>query len=166
MVSFACKNCWFAMWYVAMYKVAYITFKCMLLGEFLSLNTSGKILAHPGVISIVAGDIKITCLEQHWQRCQVWAKGLWEIWKLNMNLQEKKNSRFSQKFLEIWQVCPVHQYKEYVFDSQYILGGEMDSEYELIFQIILLILIFNYCSGSLEPEYSCHDRDWIMELPM
>ena len=22
------------------------------------------------------------------------------------------------------------------------------------------------CSGSLEPEYSCHDRDWIMELPM
>ena len=23
-----------------------------------------------------------------------------------------------------------------------------------------------YCSGSLEPEYSCHDRDWIMELPM
>ena len=25
---------------------------------------------------------------------------------------------------------------------------------------------FHYCSGSLEPEYSCHDRDWIMELPM
>ena len=25
---------------------------------------------------------------------------------------------------------------------------------------------FSYCSGSLEPEYSCHDRDWIMELPM
>ena len=25
---------------------------------------------------------------------------------------------------------------------------------------------FPYCSGSLEPEYSCHDRDWIMELPM
>ena len=24
----------------------------------------------------------------------------------------------------------------------------------------------NYCSGSLEPESSCHDRDWIMELPM
>ena len=23
-----------------------------------------------------------------------------------------------------------------------------------------------YCSGSLEPESSCHDRDWIMELPM
>ena len=23
-----------------------------------------------------------------------------------------------------------------------------------------------YCSGSLEPEYSCHDRDWIMELSM
>ena len=23
-----------------------------------------------------------------------------------------------------------------------------------------------HCSGSLEPEYSCHDRDWIMELPM
>ena len=23
-----------------------------------------------------------------------------------------------------------------------------------------------YCLGSLEPEYSCHDRDWIMELPM
>ena len=22
------------------------------------------------------------------------------------------------------------------------------------------------CSGSLEPESSCHDRDWIMELPM
>ena len=24
----------------------------------------------------------------------------------------------------------------------------------------------DYCSGSLEPESSCHDRDWIMELPM
>ena len=24
----------------------------------------------------------------------------------------------------------------------------------------------SYCSGSLEPESSCHDRDWIMELPM
>ena len=24
----------------------------------------------------------------------------------------------------------------------------------------------HYCSGSLEPESSCHDRDWIMELPM
>ena len=23
-----------------------------------------------------------------------------------------------------------------------------------------------YCSGSLEPQSSCHDRDWIMELPM
>ena len=23
-----------------------------------------------------------------------------------------------------------------------------------------------HCSGSLEPESSCHDRDWIMELPM
>ena len=23
-----------------------------------------------------------------------------------------------------------------------------------------------YCSGSLEPESSCHDRDWIMVLPM
>ena len=23
-----------------------------------------------------------------------------------------------------------------------------------------------HCSGSLEPEYSCHNRDWIMELPM
>ena len=26
--------------------------------------------------------------------------------------------------------------------------------------------ILSYCSGSLEPESSCHDRDWIMELPM
>ena len=25
---------------------------------------------------------------------------------------------------------------------------------------------FCCCSGSLEPESSCHDRDWIMELPM
>ena len=24
----------------------------------------------------------------------------------------------------------------------------------------------SHCSGSLEPEFSCHDRDWIMELPM
>ena len=24
----------------------------------------------------------------------------------------------------------------------------------------------DHCSGSLEPESSCHDRDWIMELPM
>ena len=24
----------------------------------------------------------------------------------------------------------------------------------------------SHCSGSLEPESSCHDRDWIMELPM
>ena len=24
----------------------------------------------------------------------------------------------------------------------------------------------SYCSGSLEPESSCHDRYWIMELPM
>ena len=24
----------------------------------------------------------------------------------------------------------------------------------------------SYCSGSLEPESSCHDRDWRMELPM
>ena len=24
----------------------------------------------------------------------------------------------------------------------------------------------HHCSGSLEPESSCHDRDWIMELPM
>ena len=23
-----------------------------------------------------------------------------------------------------------------------------------------------FCSGSLEPESSCHDRDWMMELPM
>ena len=28
------------------------------------------------------------------------------------------------------------------------------------------ILMINHCSGSLEPESSCHDRDWIMELPM
>ena len=28
------------------------------------------------------------------------------------------------------------------------------------------VLCCGYCSGSLEPEYSCHDRDWIMELPM
>ena len=28
------------------------------------------------------------------------------------------------------------------------------------------VLVMIYCSGSLEPEYSCHDRDWIMELPM
>ena len=26
--------------------------------------------------------------------------------------------------------------------------------------------VIGYCSGSLEPESSCHDRDWIMELPM
>ena len=26
--------------------------------------------------------------------------------------------------------------------------------------------VTGYCSGSLEPESSCHDRDWIMELPM
>ena len=25
---------------------------------------------------------------------------------------------------------------------------------------------WRHCSGSLEPESSCHDRDWIMELPM
>ena len=28
------------------------------------------------------------------------------------------------------------------------------------------ICSITYCSGSLEPESSCHDRDWIMELPM
>ena len=28
------------------------------------------------------------------------------------------------------------------------------------------ICCHHHCSGSLEPEYSCHDRDWIMELPM
>ena len=27
-------------------------------------------------------------------------------------------------------------------------------------------LLALHCSGSLEPESSCHDRDWIMELPM
>ena len=26
--------------------------------------------------------------------------------------------------------------------------------------------LWRHCSGSLEPESSCHDRDWIMELPM
>ena len=29
-----------------------------------------------------------------------------------------------------------------------------------------MIAALLYCSGSLEPESSCHDRDWIMELPM
>ena len=42
------------------------------------------------------------------------------------------------------------------------------------YDVIVMIMRFVYpysswllhCSGSLEPESSCHDRDWIMELPM
>ena len=33
-------------------------------------------------------------------------------------------------------------------------------------KIVMSQLTKVYCSGSLEPESSCHDRDWIMELPM
>ena len=36
----------------------------------------------------------------------------------------------------------------------------------LLLMFCLLSLPSHHCSGSLEPESSCHDRDWIMELPM
>ena len=53
--------------------------------------------------------------------------------------------------------------------------GKMTSLYWIrsLFVVMKLIKItckcsrkMHHCSGSLEPEYSCHDRDWIMELPM
>ena len=40
------------------------------------------------------------------------------------------------------------------------------SDDRLMFIIGIPIRRSLHCSGSLEPESSCHDRDWIMELPM
>ena len=43
----------------------------------------------------------------------------------------------------------------------FIVGGQCHTR-----PLMHVAGVLGCCSGSLEPESSCHDRDWIMELPM